>query len=252
MKLFKWFRDNNEDIGNFSELLAINTPVEYMRLNRYVNKVNESGGTYHKLYITDEIVIHGEYDMTKYIKYYNLPQNLKGKAVLDIGTSSGFFALECARRGGKVTAIDIWDDPLLNHLLEFMSADIRYIKKSIYDIDMEFGQFDLVICGSLLLHLPEPFEAIRRIRSVCRGKAIVSTASTSDSMTSHRPLCEFVGIKASDGDYWTYWSIGAAALKKMFMAAGFSGVEKVDHFTLKSEPGRMDYATPHVVMTGII
>ena len=36
-----------------------------------------------------------------------LPLNLEGKKVLEIGCGSGFLSVECALRGGKVTAVDI-------------------------------------------------------------------------------------------------------------------------------------------------
>ena len=77
-------------------------------------------------------------------------------------------------------------------LLSFTNANIHYVKKNIYELEAEFGQFDVVVCGSLLLHLPDPFGAIRKIRNVCREQAIVSTACPHDSMTNSRPVCEFL------------------------------------------------------------
>jgi 2-polyprenyl-3-methyl-5-hydroxy-6-metoxy-1,4-benzoquinol methylase len=221
------------------------------RLSQFVDKVNKAGGTYHQMNI-EELIIKGDYNMTKYVRYYRLPDSLAGKTVLDIGTASGYFAVECAKRGGEVTAIDIWDTPLLMELIEVTRLNIRYVKKSIYDLNESFGQFDLVICGSLLLHLPDQFGAIQRMRSVCRGKAVVSTACTPNSKTESRPVCEFTGQKALDGDYWAYWSISAVALAKMFLAAGFSHVDHQDHFTLSTERGRVAFATPHVIATGVI
>ncbi|MFQ5857335.1 MAG: class I SAM-dependent methyltransferase [Anaerolineae bacterium] len=190
--------------------------------------------------------------MTKYLHHYGVPTSLKGKTVLDIGTASGYFALECARRGGQVTAVDIYEDSILTHLASTLNVDIRYVTKSIYELDENFGRFDLVICGSLLLHLPDQLGAIRRIHSVCRDRAIIATACTPDSQTNPRPICEFLGLKASDGDYWTYWSVGAVALRNMLLASGFSRVGNEHHFTLRSEPGRTEFATPHVAMTGIV
>lgn len=84
-------------------------------LAEFVEQINRSGGTYHLLPLSDGLMIDGDYDMAKYVRYYCLPQDLKGKTVLDIGTSTGYFALETARRGAKVTAIDIWEwTPLID------------------------------------------------------------------------------------------------------------------------------------------
>jgi 2-polyprenyl-3-methyl-5-hydroxy-6-metoxy-1,4-benzoquinol methylase len=227
--------------------------VDQTAARQLVERVNRAGGTYHRLDMGDGLVIEGAYDISKYVHYYGLPSCLDGKAVLDVGTASGYFAIECARRGAQVTAIDIWEDTcLLNGLVETFGLDIRYVQKSIYDVDASFGDYDLVVCGSLILHLPDPFGAIQRIRSVCGGRAIVSTACTDDSATNPAPMCEFTGQRARESDYWAYWRLSAPALRKMFQAAGFARVEGERHFTLATEPGRISFATPHVVMSATI
>jgi tRNA (mo5U34)-methyltransferase len=227
--------------------------IDHAAARKLVDQVNRSGGTYHRLDLGGGLVIDGDYDMNKYVHYYGLPSRLDGRTVLDVGTASGYFAIECARRGAQVTAIDIWDDTcLLKGVVETFGLDVQYAQKSIYDLDASFGVFDLVVCGSLILHLPDPLGAIQRLRSVCGGRAIVSTASTDDSATNPAPLCEFTGQRARQGDYWAYWRLSAPALRKMFHAVGFAQVEWEKHFTLTSQPGRMPFATPHVVMSATV
>jgi|SRR3972149_7133415 len=222
------------------------------QLESYVQEINQSGGTYHRLDLGNGLVICGDYDMTKYVQHYNLPADLRGKTVLDVGTSSGYFALECARRGARVMGIDIWDSTPVVRIAELLNLEIRYVVKSVYDLDPSIGPFDLVISGSLMLHLPDVVGIIRKIRSVCSGMTVISTACTQDSETNLRPLLEFVGQKAAEADYWTYWSFSAEALKKMLLVCGFSHIESVAHFTLTSEPGRQPFATPHVVISASV
>ncbi len=231
------------------QALAPESPEAVRRLRAIVDEVNGSGGTYHRLDFGAGLTIAGDYDLRRYLDRYQLPPSLAGRTVLDIGSASGFFALECARRGGKVTAMDICDGPLLARLSPLLKADVTYVQRSVYELEPSGGAFDLVVCGSLLLHLPDPLGAIRRIGSVCAGQAILSTACPPYSRLTSRPVCEFQGRKAADGEYFHWWDIGAAALRRMLLSAGFSDVSDPRHFVLESEPGRAPFATPHVVVT---
>jgi 2-polyprenyl-3-methyl-5-hydroxy-6-metoxy-1,4-benzoquinol methylase len=128
---------------------------------------------------------------------------------------------------------------------------IRYVRASVYELPEDLGRFDVIICGSLL-HLSDPLAALQRIHRLCVGRAIVSTGCTNDSETNSRPICEFVGQKATDGNYWTYWSLSAEALRRMLLAAGFVRVENEKHFTLQMQESPRDFwAIPHVVMTAV-
>ncbi|WP_199430723.1 class I SAM-dependent methyltransferase [Qaidamihabitans albus] len=220
---------------------------------RLVEQVNEQGGTYHRLDLGDGLVVEGDYDMDTYLPYYGLPESLDGKSVLDVGTSSGYFAIESRRRGGQVTAIDIWPDTnLLVQLSRAFDLGIDYVSKDVYDLDSSFGEFDLVICGSLLLHLPDPLGALRALRSVTRERLIVSSAATEDSAETDQPVCHFFGARATEADYWAYWGFSACGLERLLLAAGFSRVGEVRHFDLRSEPGRMEFMTPHVSMSAYV
>jgi 2-polyprenyl-3-methyl-5-hydroxy-6-metoxy-1,4-benzoquinol methylase len=213
---------------------------------------NRAGGGYHVMRPLPGVVVKGEYDMTPLLPAFHLPDDLTGQTVLDVGTASGFFAMECARRGGHVTAIDVvpWDT---YHwaIAELMGWDVTRIQKDIYDLEPTFGQFDLVISGSLLLHLPDPLGAIRRLRSVCRGRTIVSTSCPEQE--TDLPICEFVGELQEGGAYWAYWNIGAEALRRMLLAADFDHVEHEDHFTLMPVPDHPHtWSIYHTVAHGVV
>jgi hypothetical protein len=151
-----------------------------------------------------------------------------------------------------VVAIDLWAMPPVAHIAQYVDLRVRYVQKSIYELDAAFGQFDLVVCGSLLLHLPDLFGAISALRTVCRGRLCISTACTEDSDTSVRPACDFVADRGRDGNYYQYWLTSEVALRTMLLAAGFARVTNEQHFCLRSVEGRQPFATPHVVMTALV
>jgi len=127
----------------------------------YVDEINRAGGTYHKMDFGDGLVVDGEYDMAGYLEHYGLPERLDGKRVLDVGTASGFFAFECARRGGNVTAIDVHDGNLFRDLRDGLGLEVDYVQMDLFDLEPGFGEFDLVVCGSVLLHISDIFGASR-------------------------------------------------------------------------------------------
>jgi tRNA (mo5U34)-methyltransferase len=229
-------------------------PGVVARVQALAEEANRAGGGYHVLRPLPGVVVAGEYDMAPLLPAFHLPGDLAGQSVLDVGTASGYFAMECALRGAHVTAIDLElgrRDFYHWAIAELMDWDVRRVQKDIYDLDPSFGQFDLVICGSLLVHLPDPVGALRRMRDVCRGRTIVSTPSPENQ--SSGPICEFVGDLQEGGAYWAYWNIGAEALRRMLLAAGFECVEHEAQFTLEPVPDHPHrWSIPHAVAHGVV
>jgi magnesium-protoporphyrin O-methyltransferase len=87
-----------------------------------------------------------------------LPQDLRGKRLLDAGAGTGALSMEAARRGAHVTAIDL--SPTLVDLartripvdlgegrIEFLVGDM---------LDPALGHFDHIVCMDSLIHYRAP------------------------------------------------------------------------------------------------
>src|SRR5690349_16445626 len=110
---------------------------------------------YHCIEVAPGIVTPGV-DRTAYnIQHMNLPQDLAGKRVLDIGACDGFYSFECERRGAaEVIAIDGNPATGFGVARELLDSQVPFYQMNLYDLRPEtFGQFDLVLCLGVLYHL---------------------------------------------------------------------------------------------------
>lgn len=74
---------------------------------------------------------------------------LSGKKILDIGTGDGLFAIELAKRGADVFAIDVVESYLKDAEeraeKENFSGKINFLKKDFYENGFPEGSFDFVV-----------------------------------------------------------------------------------------------------------
>jgi 2-polyprenyl-6-hydroxyphenyl methylase/3-demethylubiquinone-9 3-methyltransferase len=101
---------------------------------------------------------------------------LEGASVLDVGCGGGILTEAMARRGAKVTGIDMSDKALRVaelHLKE-SKLDVRYEKAEVESLP---GEFDVVTCMELLEHVPEPAGMVAACARLVRpgGRVFFST-----------------------------------------------------------------------------
>ena len=108
---------------------------------------------------------------------------------------------------------------------------------SIYDLDPQIhGTFDLVFCGSLLLHLQNPWRALANLRSVARSTVIIETFIDTELDHHHpdRPWLR-VGHREYDrvlGENCIYWRFSTRALLEMLEYVGFAASSVGEEFAL--------------------
>lgn len=106
--------------------------------------------------------------------------SLAGKHVVDIGCGGGILAESMARKGAKVTGIDLSDKALKVadlHSLE-SGIQVRYEKIAAEDLAArEAEQFDVVTCMEMLEHVPDPASIVRACATLVKpgGKVFFST-----------------------------------------------------------------------------
>jgi SAM-dependent methyltransferase len=77
---------------------------------------------YHTIELSHGLVTPGLYDLRAAVPNFGFPEDLRGKNVLDVGSATGFFAFEFARRGARVVSVEL---PSLYALDRFPDRTLR-------------------------------------------------------------------------------------------------------------------------------
>lgn len=222
-------------------------------------------GWYHTLDLPGHTT-EGLFDMRPYVPIYGLPESLAGKRVLEIGTWDGFWAFELERRGAsEVVALDLDDEadldwPPRRRPTEFpatkrgdgfrLAKEIRGSKAervncSVYHATPEeLGTFDLVFCGSVLIHLRDQLLALERMANLCTGQLIL--AEEYDKLASLLPFSAS-RYMADSGQAVVFWRPSRRTWRKLVSTAGFDRVEQKGTFDMKVKD---EFTVPHVVLHG--
>jgi tRNA (mo5U34)-methyltransferase len=218
---------------------------------------------YHALELAPGVVTDGEFDLRPFVGSYGLPARLDGMRCLDVGSFDGFWAFEMERRGAaEVIALDLDDEGELdwpprrrpaqfrgvlggkgfNLAKEVFASSVQRIVGNVYDADpAALGTFDLVICGSVLLHVRDQLLALERIARLCRGTFI--SAEGYDRLIGLLPFPASRWFADRESSV-VFWLPGARTWRRMLWTAGFDQVRRVARFKLESTRG---YRVPHVV-----
>lgn len=107
-----------------------------------------------------------------------LPQDLAGATILDVGCNGGFYSLEMKRRGAeRVLAVDVDDRYLAQarFAADTLGLEIEFMKLSVYDIDSIPDQYDYVFFMGVFYHLRYPLFALDKVIKKVRHRLIFQT-----------------------------------------------------------------------------
>jgi tRNA (mo5U34)-methyltransferase len=157
---------------------------------------------------------------------FNLPEDLGGRTLLDIGCWDGFYSFEAERRGASVTAADCWRPENFFRAREALQSPIEFHELSVYDVTKTaLGSFDIVLFLGVLYHLRHPLLALEQVCEVTRDFAIIETHVIDNIYEARNPVMEFYEFDELGGQYDNWWGPNVECLTKMARAAGFVRVE---------------------------
>jgi tRNA (mo5U34)-methyltransferase len=200
---------------------------------------------YHTMELAPGVQTPGWFDLRPVVDRMPWP-DVQGKRCLDIGPWDGFLSFELERRGAaEVVAADIgdpagWDWPAYRRdervaamaaisgertglgfdlARRLLGSKAQRVEVSVYDLSSRtVGEFDVVVMGSLLLHVKDPVRALEAVHSVC-GEYLLSAEQIALDLTvlhRRRPLARSMG-----GENCQWWVPNSEGHRTLVRAAGF-------------------------------
>jgi tRNA (mo5U34)-methyltransferase len=231
-----------------------------------LNRVDEITW-YHTIELAPGLATPGEFDHRPYVNHYGLPDRMDGMRAIDVATFNGFWAFEMERRGAEVVALDLGGDDELDwpafrprekppaiakaplgegfrvaHSL--LGSKVQRVECNVYDADpRDLGSFDLVFCGSMLIHIKNQFLGLERLRNLLRPGGMFVSAEGYSSLAGVVPF-PVARYAAHRQTFPVFWEPSVKTWRLMIEACGFTEVRKVKKFNMRARRG---YSVRHVV-----
>ncbi|MEX0648090.1 MAG: TIGR04290 family methyltransferase [Balneolaceae bacterium] len=186
----------------------------------------------------------------------DIPEDLSGWNVLDVGCNAGFYSFKLAGRGADVTAIDL--DP---HYLKQarwaagiygLKDKIKFKELQVYDLARSADTYDLVWFMGVLYHLRYPVLGMdilaRKVRKILifqtlsmpgNGIEIVSDDLPIDDrekmLNPGWPKAAFIEKKLA-GDPTNWWAFNKAGIEALLRSCGMKITKKPSAEVYIAEP----------------
>jgi tRNA (mo5U34)-methyltransferase len=187
---------------------------------------------YHRFEFAPGVTTPGVNNSRAALEQLDLPQDLSGRRVLDIGARDGFFSFECERRGAEVVPIDYIPVEQTGFTVakQVLGSHLNLVHENIYNLTpAKYGRFDLVLFLGVMYHLPDPMRALDVINDMMNLNATLymETVVINEQLpadVASRPLMEFYPGSEKDQDKSNYWGMTEQCARAMLVENKFASV----------------------------
>jgi tRNA (mo5U34)-methyltransferase len=183
---------------------------------------------FHRIELAPGLFTPGVDDTPRKAELIQLPADLSGKSVLDIGAYDGYFSFEAERRGAsRVLAYDHLppDQSGFNVARKFLNSKVEHLVGSVYDLTPEkVGTFDIVLFLGVIYHLRSPLLALERIHSVCNSSLYLESQILPGAPPGEPTIARFFPSNELNNDPTNWWAPTRPCLEAWISSHGFEPV----------------------------
>lgn len=185
---------------------------------------------WHQIELGHNIVSPGRGGSTSYrLQQLQIPDNLTGKAFLDIGAWDGAFSFVAEERGAsRIVAVNEKPKPGLE--LAIRARDSR-VESAIADLnsltpEQLGGSFDVVLFSGVLYHLPNPIAGLERVLALTQPGGLTICETATDLNHLKEPAAALVADARSTDNYdRNWWRPNWRGVVSLFEQVGFEQVQ---------------------------
>jgi len=201
------------------------------RIQQLAERV-QSRFRYHTIELPDGSVLPG-LQTVEHLRWrlslFGLPEDLRGRRVLDIGAWDGWFSFECERRGAEVVAVDcvalntfLEARALLHSRVEYRTLDVAELSAA------KLGRFDIVLFFGVLYHLRHPLLGLEKVVELSTDLALIESFVIPSEQRTIPAVMEFYERTELGGQIDNWCGPSPEGLLAMCRSAGFAAAELKD------------------------
>jgi tRNA (mo5U34)-methyltransferase len=187
-------------------------------------------GFYHTIELPNGEILPGLLSVERLrnrLTQFDIPADLRGKRVLDIGAWDGFYTFEMERRGAHVVALDLFRNEKFLLARDLVKSKAEYVVGDICRLSSkDLGRFDIVLFFGVLYHVKHPVMALENVCSMTIDTAYVESYVIDDPADLNAiPILEFYERTELRGQYDNWVGPNVTCLMAMARTAGFAEVQ---------------------------
>lgn len=177
---------------------------------------------YHKFEIAPGVWTPGVYDPSGTYNMLNLPADMKGLRVLEIGPADGYFTKRMTDAGAEVVAVDYCDKDHHGFAImeELSGRKFEYRKANIYEVpELGLKQFDIVLFLGVLYHLPDMMRALWTLKPLVKQRLLMEGLVS--LIQQDKPVAEYLPAASCNNDITNFWAPNPLCCEMMLQDCGF-------------------------------